>query len=211
MYHKRFPDDDVSAMTMQQLRGKEGARVKQLYRHHSKRTGIPWTGRQYRPGDPYAAGDDLNRLLSAGNACLYGICHAAITGIGASPALGFVHTGGATSFVLDIADLHKADYTIPLAFDLAASGHITERDARTAFRDKVADGALMSKIVHDIKTLLLDEDENASEQDWLHLRDEKNGYVDGGVNWDWDTTDNYTDDSFIGITGPDTGDTEVPF
>src|SRR4051812_11042796 len=108
MYGMRFPDEDVSDATMQQLRGREGARVKKLYREHSRRTGVPWSGRVYRAGDPFAAGDDVNRLLSAGHACLYGICHAAIAGIGASPALGFVHTGGATSFVLDIADLYKA-------------------------------------------------------------------------------------------------------
>ena len=137
MYQKRFPDEDVEGMTMQQLRGREGARVKRLYRTQSDRTGIPWHGRVYTPGEPFEAGDDINRLLSAGHSCLYGICHAAIVGIGASPALGFVHTGSAISFVLDIADLYKADYTIPLAFDLAANGHVTERDARTAFRDKV--------------------------------------------------------------------------
>lgn len=102
MYGMRFPDEDVAALTMQQLRGREGARVKKLYREHSTRTGVPWNGRVYRPGQPFEAGDDVNRLLSAGHACLYAVCHAAIVGIGASPGLGFVHTGGATSFVLDI-------------------------------------------------------------------------------------------------------------
>ncbi|MCK9929615.1 type I-E CRISPR-associated endonuclease Cas1e [Frankia sp. Mgl5] len=84
MYAKRFPDDDVTTATMQQLRGREGARVKKIYRTHSDRTGVTWTRRVYTPGDPFAAGDDINRLLSAGHSCLYGICHAAIVGIGAS-------------------------------------------------------------------------------------------------------------------------------
>jgi len=97
MYGMRFPDDDVSQATMQQLRGREGARVKKLYREHAVRTGVAWHGRQYVAGDAFAKGDDVNRLLSAGHACLYGICHAAIVGVGASPALGFVHTGSATS------------------------------------------------------------------------------------------------------------------
>jgi CRISPR-associated protein Cas1 len=152
MYGMRFPDEDVTSATMQQLRGREGARVKKLYRHHSTRTGMPWNGRVYKPGQPFEAGDDVNRLLSAGHSCLYAVCHAAIIGLGASPGLGFVHTGGATSFVLDIADLYKADYTIPLAFDLAAAGRTSERDARTAFRDRVADGKLMAHVVRDIKT-----------------------------------------------------------
>lgn len=192
MYSMRFPDDDVSTATMQQLCGKEGARVKRLYREHSKRTGVAWSGREYRAGEPFAGGDDVNRLLSAGHACLYGICHAAIVGIGASPALGFVHTGGANSFVLDIADLYKADYTIPLAFDLAARGHLTERDARTAFRDRVADGALMGQIIRDIKSLLLEPGSEASEQDWNHLWDEQSGTVAGGVNWASDLAEDGT-------------------
>lgn len=206
MYGMRFPGEDVSDATMQQLRGREGARVKKLYREHSRRTGVEWSGRVYRAGDPFAAGDDVNRLLSAGHACLYGISHAAIVGIGASPALGFVHTGGATSFVLDIADLYKADYTIPLAFDLALRGTVTERDVRTAFRDRVADGALMGQIVRDIKSLLLGEGVEPSEEDWRHLWDERTGAVSGGVNWATDLAD--ATDSFVGVTGPELPESE---
>jgi CRISPR-associated protein Cas1 len=203
MYGMRFPGEDVSTLTMQQLRGREGARIKKIYRAHSARTGVPWDGRLYKPGQPYEAGDDVNRLLSAGHSCLYGICHAAIVGLGASPGLGFVHTGGATSFVLDIADLYKADYTIPLAFDLAAKGLTSERDARTAFRDRVADGKLMARIVHDIKTLLLSEDANLVDQDAHELWDDTLGSVPGGINWAADYADNLDDTSYIGISGPD--------
>lgn len=211
MYQLRFPDEDVSTATMQQLRGREGARVKKIYRAHSTRTGIPWSGREYKPGDPFSAGDDINRLLSAGHSCLYGICHAAIVGIGASPALGFVHTGGATSFVLDIADLYKAGYTIPLAFDLAAAGRIDERDARTAFRDAVADGHLMGRIIRDIKDLILGDDQEPDDTDARHLWDEFDGHVPGGVNWAGDLADTWTDTSYIGVTGPDVGQPEVPW
>jgi CRISPR associated protein Cas1 len=149
----------------------------QVYRHHAQRTGVNWNGRVYKPGEPFAAGDDVNRLLSAGHSCLYGVCHAAIVGIGASPALGFVHTGGALSFVLDIADLYKATYTIPLAFDLAARGLTSERDARLAFRDRVADGNLMATIVRDIKTFLLGEDIEPSDNDINELWDETRGSI----------------------------------
>ena len=48
MYGMRFPDEDVSSATMQQLRGREGARVKKIYRHESARTGVPWSGREYK-------------------------------------------------------------------------------------------------------------------------------------------------------------------
>ncbi|MCI0686539.1 MAG: type I-E CRISPR-associated endonuclease Cas1e [Sporichthyaceae bacterium] len=210
MYRMRFPDEDVSSLVMQQLRGREGARVKKLYRKHSARTGVPWSGRVYQPGEPFAAGDDVNRLLSAGHSCLYGICHAAIVGIGASPALGFVHSGGATSFVLDMADLYKAEYTIPLAFDLAARGHLNERDARTAFRDQVADGALMGRIVRDIKTLLLGDGREVSDEDANSLWDETLGFVPGGINWASAAADGWGLDSFVGVTGPEP-DAEVPW
>lgn len=209
MYAMRFPDEDVDGLTMQQLRGREGARVKKIYRAQSARTGVPWTGRAYKPGEPFEAGDDVNRLLSAGHSCLYGICHAAVVGIGASPALGFVHTGGATSFVLDIADLYKAEYTIPLAFDLAAKGHTSERDARTAFRDAVADGNLMSRVVRDVKTLLLGEDIDSTDADAdaLKLWDEEVGSVPGGVNWAEQYADDIDAETLLGISGPDIDDT----
>ncbi len=206
MYGMRFPDEDVSAYTMQRLRGREGVQVKRLYREHAKRTGVQWNGRHYRPGEPFAAGDDVNRLLSAGNSCLYGVCHAAIVGMGASPALGFVHTGLATSFVLDIADLYKAEYTIPLAFDLAASGRVDERDARVAFRDRVADGGLMGRVVRDIKELLLGDEQDLSDEDVNDLWDESLGTVPGGINWIAEVADQWGDDSLIGVTGPELDD-----
>jgi CRISPR-associated protein Cas1 len=209
MYGKRFPGEDVSQATMQQLRGREGARIKKIYREHAARTDVEWNGRVYTPGDAFASGDDVNRLLSAGHSCLYGICHAAIVGIGASPALGFVHTGSATSFVLDVADLYKAEYTIPLAFDLAAAGHVEERDMRTAFRDKVADGRLMARVVHDIKDLLL-EDGAQDDDDALHLWDEVDGHVPGGVNWAADLIDRWDEDTVVGVTGPDVDEQAPP-
>lgn len=202
MYGMRFPDEDVSQATMQQLRGREGARVKKLYRLSSEAFGVPWTGRVYRAGDAMAAGDDINRLLSAGHACLYGIAHAAIVGLGASPALGFVHVGGATSFVLDIADLYKAEYTIPLAFELAAAGRTEERDVRLAFRDRVADGRLMGRIVRDVLELLLDGEE-ADDDGVGHLWDERVGAVLSGRDYSDEAPD------LLGITGPEVPEVAV--
>lgn len=183
MYGMRFPGEDVSTMTMQQLRGREGARVRKLYQAHARRTGVPWNGRDYRAGDAFAAGDDLNRLLSAANAALYGICHAVVVGLGASPGLGFVHTGAATSFVLDIADLYKADYSIPIAFDPTARGLTEERDARLGMRDRIAEDQLLGRIVRDIKTLLTPEGTEIPDEEINELWDEKVGSVAGGVNW----------------------------
>lgn len=183
MYAMRFPGEDVSSMTMQQLRGREGARVRTAYREHAERTGLKWERREYRAGKPFEAGDDVNRLLSAGNSCLYGLCHAAVTGLGASPGLGFVHTGSALSFVLDIADLYKSEYIIPLAFDLAAQELVEERDMRLAFRDRLVDGKLLSRVIRDIKSLIGPVGQEPSDQDSNELWDADRGTVEGGRNW----------------------------
>ena len=199
MYDMRFPDEVTTGLTMQQLRGREGARVRKLYRENSARTGVPWKRREYKHGDPDATGDDVNRLLSMANSVLYGICHAVIAGIGASPALGFVHTGSAISFVLDIADLYKADYTIPLAFDLAAAGLVTERDARIGLRDRASAGKLMPQIVRDIKQLLIPDETDLIDRDLLALWDERDGQIEGGTNWSEDILD---EERYLAVIGP---------
>lgn len=119
MYQLRFPEEDVSQLTMQQLRGREGSRVRNVYRKAAQATGVTWNGRMYRPED-FASGDLVNQALSAGHACLYGLAHAVIVALGCAPGLGFVHVGHEGSFVYDIADLYKAEVTIPIAFQVAA-------------------------------------------------------------------------------------------
>ncbi|MEV4505871.1 type I-E CRISPR-associated endonuclease Cas1e [Streptomyces klenkii] len=206
MYGMRFPGEDTSGLTLQQLRGREGTRVRRLYVQHSERTCVPWIKRDYKPGDAFAAGDDVNRLLSAANSALYGICHAVITGIGASPALGFVHTGSALSFVLDVADLYKAEFTIPLAFDLAAKGLTSERDARTALRDAVVHGKLLPRVVADIKGLLVPEGGPLLEEDLGGLWNDAGGIVSSGRNWG---SDPFGPDNHLDVI-PDPGGSTAP-
>jgi CRISPR-associated protein Cas1 len=154
MYGMRFPGEELSGLTMQQLRGREGARVRACYRENGKRAGIPWKGRRYDPSD-WAGGDQVNQCLSAANSALYGICHAAILHLGCSPGLGFVHTGHQLSFVYDIADLYKAEVTIPAAFRVAAAGggDLGAR-VRRAVRDAIAAARLLPRIASDIRQLL---------------------------------------------------------
>ena len=138
MYMMRFPDEDVSALTLQQLRGREGSRIRKVYRNASKEWGVEWNGREYDPED-FTASDKVNQALSAGHACLYGLAHAVISALGCSPALGFVHIGHECSFVYDIADLYKADITIPIAFEIAAKD---TDDLPRAVRHRVRDEML---------------------------------------------------------------------
>ncbi len=119
MYQLRFPNEDVSKLTMQQLRGREGSRIRSLYREQAQKWNVAWGRREYKPDD-YQSGDPVNKALSAGNACLYGLAHAVICALGCSPGLGFVHVGHELAFAYDIADLYKAETTIPIAFELAS-------------------------------------------------------------------------------------------
>ncbi len=157
MYLQRFPDvqdDALQALTLQQLRGKEGIRVRQAYADAAAANGIEWQGRNYQRQN-WDAADPVNRALSAANTCLYGLCHAAILSGGYSPALGFIHSGKQLSFVYDVADLYKVDFTIPLAFAAAAQGEQDlDRRVRLACRDRFHEGKLNRRILPDIARLL---------------------------------------------------------
>ncbi|MGP4998258.1 type I-E CRISPR-associated endonuclease Cas1e [Corynebacterium variabile] len=194
MYAMRFPGEDTSGLTMQQLRGKEGARVRKIYRACSDSTGVEWKRRTYDPND-FSAGDPINQALSAAHAALYGLAHAVITALGCSPGLGFVHTGHDRAFVYDVADLYKAECTIPVAFDtvkkLQGGGATDFADiagiTRRAVRDRLRELRLSERIAHDIAVLLMDEkDESGEEGIWadvVSLWDDRNRDVVGGMNY----------------------------
>ncbi len=153
MYRKRL-GPLPPGLALQQIRGREGVRVREAYAAASRVTGVPWTGRTYRR-DQWDATDPINRALSAANACLYGLCHAAILATGFSPAIGFVHTGKQLSFVYDIADLYKADLTIPIAFHTTAQGdQQIDRRVRIACRDAFKGTRLLERILPDIEDCL---------------------------------------------------------
>jgi CRISPR-associated protein Cas1 len=154
MYCMRFKEQPEPSLTLQQLRGKEGIRVREAYAVAAKETGVVWRGRQYDRSQ-WSASDPVNRALSAANACLYGLCHAAILSGGYSPALGFVHTGKQLSFVYDVADLYKAQYVIPTAFQAAAAGtDDIESRVRRACRDRFRREKLVQRILPDIAAAL---------------------------------------------------------
>jgi len=185
MYQMRFPKEDVSTLTLQQLRGREGARVRAIYRSASKATGVPWGGREYDPAN-FVGSDAVNMALSAAHACLYGVAHSVIISLGCSPGLGFVHTGHERSFVYDIGDLYKGELTIPIAFEVAAEnpediGSVTRRRVR----DAISNGHILEQAVKDIRLLLLGSNaaQEEKETDVLHLWDDKTGQVANAVSY----------------------------
>ena len=183
MYQLRFPNEDVSHLTMQQLRGREGSRVRRAYRAASQKTGVPWNGRDYRLDD-FSASDKVNQALSAGHACLYGLAHAVIVSLGCSPGLGFSHVGHDQSFVYDVADLYKAEVTIPIAFEVAAEDpEDLPSVVRRRVRDALVKQHILERMVHDIRSLLLPEEEQAGEENAVYLWDNQLGTVPNGINY----------------------------
>lgn len=182
MYLLRFPGENISGMSLQQLRGREGARVRDAYRQASKESGIPWTGRAYDPQD-FAGGTPINQALSAAHACLYGVAHSVIVALGCSPGLGFIHTGHERSFVYDIADLYKAQITIPIAFRIVAeSGEDIAGRVRRAVRDAMWEQRIIECAVRDINGLLRGEEqeEQGLETEVLYLWDDRDGVLAAG-------------------------------
>jgi len=195
MYQKRFGDRLSPGLSLQQVRGLEGQRVRQAYARASREYGVPWHGRRYDQSS-WSSGDPINRALSMANALLNGLCHAAIVSGGYSPALGFIHTGKQLSFVYDIADLYKAEVTIPLAFQIVAES--TERlhsRIRLACREAFKERRLLHRILPDIENLLdlssevlmagqeADSDPARPEPLWDPETGSEPGPVEGGRQW----------------------------
>ncbi len=189
MYTMRFDEPPPEQVTLKQIRGMEGARVRDTYARFSRETGVPWTGRQL--GRSWNALDPVNKALSAANSALYGVCHAAVVSAGFSPAVGFIHTGKQLSFVYDIADLYKTTISIPVAFQVAANGEDElERRVRILSRDRFHESRLLQRIIQDIEAVLSApvsavEDEAYSEAASLPggLWDPVEGVVPGGINY----------------------------
>ncbi|MGP4001374.1 type I-E CRISPR-associated endonuclease Cas1e [Streptomyces sp. 8N706] len=191
MYGMRFGDDEVAdGTTLAQLRGMEGQRMKALYKIFAQQHGIGRFRRNYHP-DQWHQQDPVNLALSAANTCLYGIVHAALLALGCSPALGFVHGGTQHAFVYDIADLYKAETTLPLAFSLHQSSN-PEQEARRKFREELRLLRLLPRVVGDVQLLLTpdaDPDSYADDRserrdvEMVHLWDPKAGVLPAGVNY----------------------------
>lgn len=160
MYMKRFGEEPPARRSVDQLRGIEGARVREMYRQLARVHGLTWERREYDP-DAWDAADVPNRCLSAGTACLYGLCEAAILAAGYAPAIGFLHRGKPLSFVYDMADIFKFESVVPAAFDVAARVERgdaqpfgLERQVRIACRDAFRRTDLLERIIPTIAELL---------------------------------------------------------
>ena len=148
----------------------------------AKKWDVSWDGRKYDAED-FSASDPVNQALSAGNVCLYGLASAVITALGCAPSLGFIHVGHEFSFAYDIADLYKAEVTIPLAFELAAEEppdlpNIMRRRVRNVFSET----KLLERMVKDVK-YLLQESQPQEQQEVVYLWDNLKEHVEYGISY----------------------------
>lgn len=184
MYEIRFPKIKCDGLTLQQIRGIEGVRMRKAYQQAAKQNGITWKARKYKNTN-WDDSDDINKALSEANAILYSICQAAIISLGYSTALGFIHTGKALSFVYDIADLYKADMTIPAAFEAVKK---YPNDYSTQIR-RICRGyfhrqGLMKRIAGDLSSLFHEEgNEQIEALSTGNLWDEDGNEIDGDKNY----------------------------
>lgn len=165
MYQIRFPNMKTDGLTLQQLRGMEGIRVRKAYELVSKTTGVRWKKRSYKAED-WDWADPVNQALSEANALLYGLCHAAVVSLGYSPGLGFIHTRKQLSFVYDVADFYKVETTIPAAFEAVrelTSGNDQKKLVRMKCRTYFANAHILSCVARDLTWMLQGETEE--EQD----------------------------------------------
>ena len=168
------------------MRGREGSRIRKVYREQSELWKVAWNGRDYDP-DHFETSDPVNKALSSANACLYGLAQSVICALGASPALGFVHIGHERSFVYDIADLYKTETSIPASFEMASKlGTSPELSGavRRRVRDVMTEHRILERMVKDIKDLLsTDGDPEEDGKESLCLWDNKTGTAPYGVSY----------------------------
>ena len=157
MYAIRFAEV-LSNRDIAVLRGMEGGRLRETYRVLAQKYGIDWKGRRYDRADPTAT-DVPNQAINHASTFVESAAEIAVAAVGALPPLGFIHEESSNAFTLDIADLWRAEVTIPLAFSVSVKaandpGIRLEREVRyeaaTWFKRK----KLIPTMIDQVKELL---------------------------------------------------------
>lgn len=165
MYAMRFgqilPHKDITV-----LRGIEGGRMKKSYQIIAEEHGVPWHGRHYNRQNPNAA-DIPNQAINHAATFTEAAADIAVAAVGALPPLGFIHEDSSNAFTLDIADLYRVEFTLPLAFTVAKQAldnpellleRALRREAARQFRKQ----KLIPRMIDRIKELM-DVDDGGSD------------------------------------------------
>jgi len=157
LYAWRFgrvlPHRDIST-----LRGIEGARIKEAYRLMAERFGIRWHGRRYDRDNPGAA-DLPNQAINHAATFVEAAADIAVAAVGALPPLGFIHEDSSNAFTLDIADLHRSDLMLSIAFGAVKAvrdgrADSMEREVRRRAAKMFRQEKLIPRMIDRIKELL---------------------------------------------------------
>jgi len=131
--------------------------MKETYKLVADRFRVPWQGRRYDRSNPNAT-DIPNQAINHAATFVECAADVAVAAVGALPPLGFIHEDSSNAFTLDIADLYRAEVTIPLAFKVARKALddpalIIERTLRREAAMEFRRTKLISHMIERIKEL----------------------------------------------------------
>jgi len=145
LYSQRFDDELPDDITIAQLRGLEGKRMKATYKQAAASIGLSHWRRKVDDADGTA-----NSCLNLANSILYGVAASVCSALGLNPALGIIHQGASNAFLFDLADCFKTDVAIPVAFQSSK-----KRDAASQTRRGVRDAIKRQRVLARMTTLTL--------------------------------------------------------
>ncbi len=156
-FQQAFPHEDLSV-----LRGMEGARMKETYKILAAQHGVEWKGRRYDRQNP-GLNDLPNQAINHAATFVEAAADIAVASVGALPPLGFIHEDSSNAFTLDIADLWRAEITLPLAFSVVGKGKrvpesLLERHLRYEAAKWFKRHKLIPKMIERIKELIYVDD-----------------------------------------------------
>ena len=143
-------------LTLRQIRGLEGIRVREAYRQFAGQYGVPWKKTQPTSRRTGTKPTPSNRALSVAMRYFTAFVRLLVVSLGFSPGLGFIHTGKMLSFVYDIADLYKLEASVPAAFSVIGGSYADlEREVRAACRRWIRTARVLKRIPEDIAWILM--------------------------------------------------------
>ncbi|AWV88253.1 type I-E CRISPR-associated endonuclease Cas1e [Bradymonas sediminis] len=148
-----LPHRDLNA-----LRGVEGHRMKQVYKNLAEQFGVKWSGRSFDRNNP-ENDNDINTAINHAATAMYASARIAVALTGTIPQLGFIHEASGHAFALDIADLFRANTTLPIAFGAVKQfqrreGDKLERITRTRAGRTLQQKKVIAKMIDAIKELI---------------------------------------------------------
>lgn len=153
MFLNRFPDANVQGISIKQLRGMEGKRVRQTYSELGEKYGVSWKGRDYKVSN-WNLADNINRALSAANGSFYALTAAVCCSMGFIPQLGFIHQSGTLPFIYDVADLYKKETSWAAAFEAISIDPGDQGDlVRKILKRNIEQGRILTQMPKDLNAL----------------------------------------------------------